>query len=215
MPTTTATPEATESIDLAHAEHMALKAWERDGRTGEKPATPHYDAITASTPARRVASRKATGPKRTASTVRFTHDGVAVSDSMNKLSTLAWFFTKKIGGDDVKRLGVSAFRDVLKGLGVSDPEHTTWQVELPNGVTVGAVAPGDQAPPAPVKKAVAAKAPVKKAPAKKATPAKRTPAKTAAKKAPAKKATKTTGRQVTPRPKGSTRAPQKRTASRG
>jgi len=189
--TTTKNP----ALDKASDEQRALKAWEKGGKKGDRPATPNLDAVQAATPDARKATttrKRATGPKRIPATVRWTHNGEPVTDSMNKLSTIAYFFSGKIGGDDVKRLGAAEFRKVLADLGVADPEHTTFDVVLPNGKRVGATVVGEK--PAPAAKATAKPAAAKPA-AKKATPA--------------KKAT----RQVTPRPKAAAKRTTRRSTA--
>lgn len=49
---------AANSIDRAAAEQAAVKAWEKAGKQGPKPATPHYDAMTASQPTTRKAPKE-------------------------------------------------------------------------------------------------------------------------------------------------------------
>lgn len=111
---------------------------------------------------------------RVTPTVRYYRDGQAVTDSVNKLSTIAYHFTKGIDGD-ARRISSGALRALLVKLGVTEPETTTWHVRLPNGVALGAVVPGDKLPAAPAggpktststTKAAASKTGAKRQPAK-------------------------------------------------
>lgn len=77
-----------------------------------------------------------------ASGIRFTHDGKLVAASQNKLSSVAWFYTKPLGAGG-GRMKVKELLDLLKKLGVADPNSAGWSVELPNGVTLGAVKDGE------------------------------------------------------------------------
>lgn len=175
---------------LARQQFKALQDWERSGRKGPRPETPDYDAIQeqyANGGAAKAKRRRSGGPARVAPTVRYTRNGEPVTDSVNKLSTIAYHFTRGIASKQSKRLSAADFRKLLTKLGVTDPEHTTWQVELPNGVVIGAVAPGDKAPAAPKAKPAAKVAPVKKA----------APAKRPAAKKPAAKRTATPRKRTT------------------
>lgn len=126
-----------------------------------------------------------------------------------------------------ERLSTDEFRKLLADNGVKDPENTTWQLTLPNGVTVGALHKGDKKLPTAKKVADTAytkknppgerkartAAPVAKAAVKK-SPRKAT-SKAQAKKRTAPAAKKATGkgaRQVTPIPKKS--PAKKRTAAK-
>lgn len=205
-------PTASQRIKAAKAEFAAYQAWEKAGRKGDAPATPNLDVLRDDADYRKRNGgrrRRSANPRKTA-TVTYYRYGVQVQESMNKLSTLAWFFTKNITSPG--RLGANGLRKVLADLGVTEPETTTWRVVLPNGEDIGATAPGDTLPtlsatdakravdPATRRKSAAAPAPAKaaakkqptKPAAKKAAAAKSAPAKKpAAKRAPAKRATST------------------------
>lgn len=165
-------------------------------------------------------------PKRAgkANAVQFTHDGKAIAASQNKLSSVAWFYTKPLGNGG-GRMITSQLKALLASKGVDDPFTPGWSVKLDNGITIGAVVfTGSAAPKLTVvkdrsraaladgsiAKAVAKKpaakkagrstvkkAPARKAPAKKTTAAKRP----APKKASAKKGTASTplSRPMAPR----------------
>lgn len=143
---------------LAQDEHAECKAARASGKP--IPATPFLEALTrrqsdmASTKAKAVASgtspRSGGGTRAPkASAVHFTHDGKLVSATQNKLSSVAWFYTKPLGAGG-GRMKVGELKSLLAELGVSDPFVPGWSVALPNGVTLGAVAPGST--PAPVEK---------------------------------------------------------------
>lgn len=125
------------------------------------------------------------GAKRTpkASGVRFTHDGKLVAASQNKLSSVAWFYTKPLGAGG-GRMKVAELLALLKKLGVSDPNAAGWSVKLPNGVTLGCVKEGET--PKPVEKPKAEK--VEKATKARASAARASGSakKSTAKKSPAK-----------------------------
>lgn len=206
----------------ATEECKTLKAWQAGGEKGDRPATPNYDVLVAKHDnggAETTKTRRSGGAPRAVPNVRYNRKGVDVKDSMNKLSTIAYFFSGRIESPDSKRLGAKAFRELLVKLGVANPETSTWSVELPNGEIIGATVNGEK--PAAVAASTIAPAakPAKAAPAKKAVAKKTTRgnrqskatgavSKTTAKKAPAKKSApakatvKKTGKtQVTPRPK--------------
>lgn len=190
-------PHAVSDIDQAATEQAAVKAWERGGKKGPRPDTSTYDRLTAPAKGTTSAERERTAtkaaaskrPAKAATGVRYTRNGEPVRDSMNRLSTLAYFITAGIAGPKSPRVGAAEFRAVLSQLGVEDPEGTTWDVVLPNGQRVGATQPGDKPAPAakaaPAKKQPAKRASVMKAPAKRATPKATTSATTAARKSQA------------------------------
>lgn len=176
--------DRTKRAAAAKTELTAEKAWKQGGEKGDRPSTPNLDRIRyehENPGAKRQRRSRSGGSTRVAPSVRWTHNGEPVTDSMNKLSTMAYFFTKDLGGKGSKRIGAADFRKVLAKLGVEDPEHTTFEVTLPNGITVGAVHNGTGP-------ATRADKPTKRTPAK-ATPAKSTTKRTTAKAAPAKKST--------------------------
>lgn len=80
----------------------------------------------------RVKSTRKTEPQ----TVRFVNGDKPMPDSQNSLSSLAWYASHRNGGD---RMNATALRTFLAERGIDDPTHTTWSVELPNGVEISAV----------------------------------------------------------------------------
>lgn len=130
-----------ERVRAAIKERKALKAWQKDGEQGPRPATPNLDAIEAEHEnggALKAARKRSGKAPRAEQTVRLFHDGKPMPDSQNKLSSVAYYYTKGIGGDDVERIGVGELRDLLAKAGVSEPTTTAWEVTLPNGVTLAA-----------------------------------------------------------------------------
>jgi DNA mismatch endonuclease, patch repair protein len=194
-----------ERVTLAMAEQKAVKAWQKEGGTDPRPATPNMDAIQEEHDmGTKRKSGKASGPARVPQDVVFTVDGQpqTMKDRKYTLGYAAFRHTAGIGGQAVKRITTGDLRALLAKAGVADPDHATgWTATLPNGVVLGAVTAAEAAKmpsvPRPRKAAAAKKAPA----AKKAT---RTLA--SVKKAPAKKAAPAK-RQATPIPKGSTRKP--------
>lgn len=72
--------------------------------------------------------------------VRFHHDDKPLPDSQNKISSVAYYFTKGIDGDD-PRISTIALRDILTTAGVEDIEGKPWgPVTLANGVKLHATA---------------------------------------------------------------------------
>lgn len=126
----------------AKKESKALKAWEKSG-TGRRPKTPCLDVLTREAADRAAGVKPKRGKKRSSAgtprgtTVRFVVDGREMPDSQNKLSSVAWYHTKGVGGDDVERISSSDLRDLIVATGVVDPSNTTgWKVELPNGKVI-------------------------------------------------------------------------------
>lgn len=186
---------------LAQADHDAAKAARLGGEP--IPARPYLDELTrrnATMTSTRATTTRASGGGATrtpkASGIRFTHDGKLVAASQNKLSSVAWFYTKPLGGGG-GRMKVKELLDALKKLGVSDPNVAGWSVTLPNGVTLGAVKDGET--PKPVDKPKAEKA---------AKATKTTAKKSTATKAPAK-AKPTPKKQTAKAKAASTSAPSK------
>lgn len=130
-----------ERVKLAKAEAAALKDWQRQGENGPRPSTSNLDAIAAKAPTTKATTKaKGTGQPR-GTTVQFVVDGKAMPASQNKLSSVAWYHTKGIGGDDVARIGGDALRQLLVAEGIADPSNTAgWSVVLPNGKTLNTVA---------------------------------------------------------------------------
>lgn len=142
-----------EQYDAAKVEQKALKAWESKGGKGKRPATPNYDAIKDKYAAKQAnggrAPRKArtrkTGETSTprGTTVRFVIDGKPMPDSQNKLSSVAWYHTAGVCGDDSPRCSVTELRAILADCKppIVDPSNEVgWEVELSNGKTVSTVA---------------------------------------------------------------------------
>lgn len=185
---------------LARDEHDAAKAARKSGEA--VPPLPFMEAITRrNTEMTSTTTRNGNGgtARKQAADVRFTHNGKLMAMSNNRLSTQAFHFTKDIDGK--KRLDVREFEALLRKLGVENPYAPGWQVELPNGHTVGAVKEGETPTP------VAAKPKAAK-PAK--TTAPRAAKSTTAKKAPAKKAAAKSNVVPIRKP-----APKKSTAKKG
>lgn len=192
------TPEGrVKRIAAAKSEAAALKAYEREQK-GDRPATPNLDAMNAaydpqSGRAAKTRARKprADKPARTITTpgLRWYHDGKPMPDSQNKLSSVAWYYTKGVGHADSPRLSSGEFKALLAKSGIADP-GAEFTLKLSNGITISTMILAATARPVPIEIPAAAPAATTKAARK--TPAPKSPAKTAA--APAK-------RQVTPLPK--------------
>ena len=137
-------PDVTTMLVVARTESRDLRDWILNGSVGERPATPNYDEV-----CRRAELRQKNGGKlprtngqstrkRATSNVRYSHDGKPCSDSQNRLSSCAWFFTRGISEATPDRIGVAELVEVLATLGVTDPREPGWSVELPNGVRLSA-----------------------------------------------------------------------------
>lgn len=115
----------------------------------KKPATKAVaKKAPAKTTAKRVEAKPAPTPKpaRQKVAVQFYKNGRAVNPGDNCLSSLAWFFTKGIDGD--RRLKSAELRALLtEKLGHGELESTSWDLLLPNGITLSARVPGDEPPP--------------------------------------------------------------------
>lgn len=130
--------------NAAKAEHKALKAWKDGGEQGDRPATPNLEAVQADHDAGKTATQrvngkaKGKGTPRVAQTVRFHHDGRPVSDAQNKISSVAYWYTKHIESDDSPRMSTAALKAMLIETGIKADELTTteWEVELPNGIVL-------------------------------------------------------------------------------
>lgn len=209
-----------------------LDGAKRARQAGEPiPAMPFMEAMKrrnekmATTPGSTKAGTKRAGK---ANAVQFTHDGKPIAVSQNKLSSVAWFYTKPLG-DHGGRMSTSQLKALLASEGVDDPFTPGWSVKLDNGITIGAIVfSGAAAPKLTVVKdrsreALAdgsiAKAVAKKTVAKKT--AKKTPVKqtakqrtraAAAKKTPAKRpaAKKATAPKKATAKKGTASAPLER-----
>lgn len=140
-----------EQYDAAKGESKLLKEWERSGGKGKRPETPNYDAIAAKsaanggrTPSKKSRAKKDGGdsaPRGT--TVRFVVDGKPMPDSQNKLSSVAWYHTAGVCGDDSPRCSVTELRKILADVRppIVDPSNEVgWTVTLSNGKEVSTVA---------------------------------------------------------------------------
>lgn len=136
-------PTRHQVYEDAKGEAKTLKAWERTG-SGRRPKTPNLDLIKRESedraagirPRRSKKSGSGGGAPR-GTTIRFVVDGREMPDSQNKLSSVAWYHTKGIGGDDVARITSTQLRDLIVAEGIVDPANTTgWKVTLPNGKVV-------------------------------------------------------------------------------
>lgn len=145
---------------------------------------------------RRARSADGGGSTRAVPTVKWYRAGQLLKDSMHKLSTVAYFFTRGIKGH-TDRMPAKEFRSLLvTDFKIAEPETSTWRVVLPNGEDIGAVAPGGKLPElsaADAKKVTAPRRASSTTAAAKAAPTKKAATKKAAapKKAPAKKAAAT------------------------
>lgn len=141
-------PHPRRRADLALAEGKALKKAKAAGKPA--PATPNLEKVNEEYAAGiraadrkrmaqeyEAANRPSSGGRGPKATVTFTKDGKPVGTSQQRLSSMAYWYTKGIDGD-APRVSVARFRVILAGLGVTEPETTTWAVELPNGIKIGA-----------------------------------------------------------------------------
>lgn len=97
---------------------------------GAKKQTAKQRRAAASAPANPVDAKAppaSKGPK-----FRLFHDGKPQTDVQNKLSSIAYDFTKDVV-DGQPRIGVADFRKLLAEAGVADPDGTAWKVTLTNG----------------------------------------------------------------------------------
>jgi hypothetical protein len=132
----------------AHVQESADKLADLKARqAGEQPASEAAASSAPSPPAE---------PPSGDPTVQFVVDGKPVGATQNRLSSISRVTATK----DAPRWPAEQFRAWLAEQGVADPNHTTWEVTLPNGRTIAAVAKGSAA--------ARRKASSKKAPAKKA-----------------------------------------------
>jgi hypothetical protein len=137
-----ASNDRAERLDLAKAEHKALKNWQANGRQGEAPATPNLDAMNADYAAGVKPSKRAKSSTPRIAPVRkpghrFFRRGNPFTDRENKLSNIAWQCTKGLG-DDGGRLNTVQLTQLLTDAGITDPYNTEWSLTLPNGVLVEA-----------------------------------------------------------------------------
>jgi hypothetical protein len=210
MTAKTNTAPATINLKLADKELEAEKQWQLAGSPEDsKPETPTLDSIRSTYAVPKRARRSGGGEQPNPMDVRLVRNGKPVPMGNNVWSRIAYHFSPSINGGD--RLSSAELTARLNELGVDDPQHTEWDVEMCDGVRWATVklddtkklteleAAAKTAKPAPAKRAAAKPAP--KSTTKKPT------AKPAAKKTPpAKKSTTTTKtargkEQVTPIPK--------------
>jgi hypothetical protein len=140
--------------------------------------------------------------------VRYLHDGKAMPDSQNKLSSVCYFYGKTADG---KKMSTEQFRAYLAEHGKGDLNEPGFTCKLPTGVVITTIAIDAPIPAAPAKPSKPVAKTTTNAAAKKSAPAKST-RKTAAKKSAPKKQTakqraRTASggkRDVTPIPKKAT-----------
>lgn len=132
-----AATDRSERLALARAEHRILKEWVSKGEKPPRPATPNLDAINEEFSAAQQGggrkSKKAARAEVQGVTVRFFHDDKPMPNSQNKLSSVAYYFTKGIkrGAD---RITTDDLRAILTKAGVANPANTEWELTLANGV---------------------------------------------------------------------------------
>lgn len=129
-----------ERVALATKERRALKAWERAGSKGRRPKTPNLDSIENGEKTAAVAQGDK-APSTRGTTVRFMVNGAPMPDSQNKLSSVAWYHTKGVGGEDVVRISAADLRAMIVAAGVADPSNTPgWSFTLANGKVIDTIA---------------------------------------------------------------------------
>jgi hypothetical protein len=139
-----------ERLELAKAEHEAIKAWNAAGRKGSKPVTPNLDAMNADYAAGVKPSKRAKSSNPQVTPVRkaghrFFRRGNPFTDRENKLSNIAWQATKGLG-ENGGRLDTVQLTQLLADNGITDPYNTEWALTLANGVTIEARILTDQPP---------------------------------------------------------------------
>lgn len=128
-----------EQIKLAKEELKIEKQWQKDGGKEPKPELPNLDAVRERSDAR---TQQRTSTSTTSSTprapkmsgLRFFHDDKPQPDNQNKLSTMAYDYTRKVDGD-TPRVSTARLREILAGLGVADSSKP-FKCTLPNGVVL-------------------------------------------------------------------------------
>lgn len=128
-----------EQIKLAKEELKIEKQWQKDGGKEPKPELPNLDAVRERSDAR---TQQRTSTSTTSSTprapkmsgLRFFHDDKPQPDNQNKLSTMAYDYTRKVDGD-TPRVSTARLREILAGLGVADTAKP-FKATLPNGVVL-------------------------------------------------------------------------------
>lgn len=118
----------TFDVDKAKEQHRAEQAWMLDGGTEPRPSTPDLDALRATFTI--PAKARSNGGGRLGQIVHFTRDGKRVPDSQNRLSRVAFYFTKGLGRDG-SRLTVGELRDeVRRQTKITDPEREAWDITI-------------------------------------------------------------------------------------
>jgi len=132
--------ERVARLDALKHEAELLREWSASGRQGDKPATPlidearhEHELITQIL----LAEPKARA-KRAAVAVQFFHDGRPLPASQNKLSTVAYDYTKGIKADS-PRLTTNELRVLLAERGIDDPNEPGWECMLPNGIVLSTI----------------------------------------------------------------------------
>lgn len=134
----------------AHVKESADKLADLKARqAGEQPASAAPETAVASAPS------PPAEPQSKEPTVQFVIDGKPVGATQNRLSSIS----RVTATGDAPRWPAEQFRAWLAEQGVADPNHTEWEVTLPNGRKIAAVAKSSAA--ARTKKAAAKKAPAK------------------------------------------------------
>lgn len=91
------------------------------------------------------ATPKTEAPKKERVVIQYYHDGQPISPYQNKLSSIAYWYTRGIDGKDTVRVSSQRLKELLTKLGVKEPKTTLFDVTLPNGVrissTLGSLVP--------------------------------------------------------------------------
>jgi len=72
-------------------------------------------------------------PAKPKQTVRYHRNGKPVTDSVNKLSTIAYHFTRDVTAKGSPRMTGGELRALLVKAGITEPETTEWSHDLGNG----------------------------------------------------------------------------------
>lgn len=129
----------------AKAEYEALRAWQATDGSTPRPDTPILDNMqTSNASGGKTMTKKSTTP-RVKQTVQFYKNGRPLGESYNTMAHLALQSTKGVPAEGDK-LNSKGLRELLAAEGITEPTTTTWALDLTNGVTIGAVAEGDEVP---------------------------------------------------------------------
>lgn len=87
-------------------------------------------------------------PKKEKPVLQYYHDGMPISEYQNKLSSIAFWYTKGIEGATKNSAGhesmkAKPFVALLHALGVENPRTEAFSVELPNGIVISATVQKD------------------------------------------------------------------------